>query len=134
MAVLAIIAILTTIAVVVAGRVTNSGRVQATQDIIRILDTALDSYVAARGHQSRPRTRTTPTPSTRSGTAAPSAAADAAAEPSVQLFLLIATEVPEVRVDYAELDAKFVSRADQHQRQPRAQYVSGVLTNVNARS
>lgn len=134
MAVLAIIAILTTIAVVVAGRVTNSGRVQATQDIIRILDTALDSYVAAREASIPPAFKDDANAFHPLWDGRPvGAAADAAAEPSVQLFLLIATEVPEVELIMQGLDAKFVSRAPiSTNGNPVRKYVNGVLTNVNA--
>lgn len=134
MAVLAIIAILTSIAVVVAGRVTNSGRIQATQDIIRILDTALDSYVASREASVPPAYKDDanvfhPLWDGR----AVGSAADAAAEPSVQLFLLIAAEVPEVETTLQGLDAKFVSRATISTNGNFVRkYVNGTLTNVNA--
>lgn len=134
MAVLAIIAILTSIAVVVAGKVTNSGRIQATQDIIRVLDTALDSYKASR-EESIP-----PVYVDDAGVyhpiwdgRAPTAAANTAAEPSLALFLLIAGEVPEVDTTLKGIDARFASRSTISTNGTNVRkYTNGVLGDVNA--
>ncbi len=138
--VLAIISILITISVVVAARVTQGGRVTATQDILRVLDTALTSYMADREAK------------------VPAVYRDDAgeyfplwdgrkdvnnevdrdaypAEPSLALFLHIASEVPAVDQTLKGIDSRFIKqlpdiRVFTPPGQPLRKNIGGTLTAV----
>ena len=138
MVVLAIIAILITISVVVAGRVSQGGRIAATQDIIRILDTALVSYVADREAKvpavykddageyfplwdGRPNVNNLVDQSVLP-------------EPSLALFLHIAAEVPAIDQTIKEIDTKFIKQLPMINvtgvAQPLRKNIGGLLTPV----
>lgn len=136
--VLAIIAILITISVVVAGRVTQGGRVAATRNMLDVLDTALNSYIADRegkvpaayrddaneyfplwdGRRDDPSTIDAAVP----------------AEPSLALFLHIATEVPAIDQTLKGIDTKFIRQLPDIRvwsvNQPLRKNIGGTLTAV----
>jgi len=127
---------------VVAGRVTQGGRIRATEDIIKVLDTVLNSYIAEREGK------------------VPSVYRDDAgeyfplwdgrenvnnavdrdanlAEPSLAIFLHIASEVPAVEQAIKGIDAKFIGqlpatgiRVFSPPNLPLRRSVNGTLTQV----
>lgn len=117
--VLGIIAILASISLVVANRVTESGRERLTSDIIKTLDTAAQTYVSQR--EKVPATFTDadgyefPLIDARGtrGTADSGipTAATALPEPSLQLFLAVATSMTSVDEAIRGIDSKYLERA-----------------------
>ena len=126
MVVLVIIAILITISVVVASKVTQGGKVRATEDLIRVLDNALTSYMAETegkvpavywDEADPPRPfpvwdgRYTPTPGS---TSPDNVDRDLdPAEPSQAVFMLMARQVPAVEAILKGIDARHIQRLTQ---------------------
>jgi prepilin-type N-terminal cleavage/methylation domain-containing protein len=111
--VMAIIAILITISVVLAGRVTQGGRVRATENLIKVLDNALTSYMADRESKVPAVFRDD------AGEVFPlwdgredannAVDRDAhPAEPSLAMFLFVARDVPAIDTMIKGIDARFL--------------------------
>ncbi len=116
--VLAIIAILITISVVVAGRVTQGGRVRATEDLLKVLDTALTSYMADREAKVPAVYRDDagelfPLWDGREDVTGAVDRDAYPAEPSLALFLHIARDVPAVDQTLKGIDSRFIQQLDQ---------------------
>lgn len=113
--VLAIISILITISVVVAGRVTQGGRVRATENLIKVLDNALTSYMADREGKVPAVIRDDageyfPLWDGREDTNNAVDRDQHPAQPSLALFLHLAKDVPAIDELLKGIDARFVQR------------------------
>jgi prepilin-type N-terminal cleavage/methylation domain-containing protein len=116
MVVIAIIAILASIALLLAGRVAEGGRRGQTENILRTLEASLDNLAADRGSAKAPakfldgRGVEFAIIDARAGSSA--LQASAIAEPSTELFLLATREVESVQSAVSAIPGDFTDREE----------------------
>lgn len=111
--VISIIAVLIVLSVAVAGRVSGAGKARNTEQTIRLLDSALEAYINAKGGPPGP-TVVDPRPGNTGATKYIQPVADARSETSgeminsVALFMAQCRGIPSAEENFKSLDAKFV--------------------------
>lgn len=111
--VIGIIAVLSAIALVAGGKVLTGGKRAATQDVMRVLDTALDAYISSKGGNPPPWVETVPGNDLTLKRVFPVAdvrdVANNAMVNSVGLFMLQCVDVPTTQGHLNGIPARFIA-------------------------
>ncbi|MBS0196225.1 MAG: prepilin-type N-terminal cleavage/methylation domain-containing protein [Planctomycetes bacterium] len=118
--VIGIIGILIAIVLVAGGKVVTGGKRTATQDMLRVLDTSLDSYVSNKDGNPSPLIEVNTDPGNAAGTKRVFPVADvrdmvnaggAQMVNSIGLYMLQAADVPQAKAHLDTIPARFLSSA-----------------------